>query len=130
MGARGSLVLLLLAGCGAASGTSSPGHPLECGPVITSLMARSKEFASQVMAGQQFDMSSQVNAVVDSYTPVLVQSCRQDHWSDELLACLDDMSVTDDPHKCNHYFTQDQAVALARRFLAAMTPRTRAPAAQ
>ena len=54
------------------------------------------------------------------------QSCREDRWSVELLGCLDGMTVTDDPHKCNHLFTIDQATSLSRRMLALMT---RPPAA-
>jgi hypothetical protein len=119
--AWGSIVVcLVLAGCGATSGSSSSGRPLECGPVVSSLFDRSKAFAQQVFAGQPYDPSKPIADVIAAIEPVFVESCREDHWSDELLACMDGMQVKDDPHKCNHLITNDQAVALTRRMLAVM----------
>lgn len=62
---------------------------------------------------------------IEAVTPAYVQSCRDDHWSAELLGRMDAMQVTDDPHGCNHLFTNDQAVGLARRVMAVMTQRLR-----
>lgn len=121
MAPRPIIVILLFVGCGATSGSSSHGRPLECGAVISDLFARSKAFATQIWAGQQVDMSKQLAELIETVTPVVVQSCRDDHWSMELLGCMDEMTVTDDPHKCNHLMTGDQAVAMARRLMPVMT---------
>jgi hypothetical protein len=91
--------------------------------VISSLLARSETFAKQVWGDRQPIPSQQLDAMIDRIKPPFVQSCRDDHWSEELLRCMDEMKVTDDPHKCNHLFTEDQMVALARRFMAVMSPR-------
>jgi hypothetical protein len=119
MASRALAVTTLLAACGATSGSSSsPHHPLECGPVIAGVLARSQAFASQIFAGRQPDPSQQVAQLIEKIEPVVIQSCRDDRWSLELLSCMDGFAVTDDPHKCNHLFTNDQAVALARRMVA------------
>ncbi len=114
-----AIVLALLVGCGATSGSSTSGRPLECGDVISNLFARSEAFAKQVW-GDRPVASSQLTGMIEAVKPVIVQSCRDDHWSVELLACLDRSAVTDDPHKCNHLFTNDQAVGLARRTIDAV----------
>jgi hypothetical protein len=120
MASRSIVVILALAGCGATSRSGSSGRPLECHAVISSLLARSQAFASQVFGDRYPYQSRLVGDVIEAVTPAFVQSCRDDRWSAELLGCLDQMTVTDDPHKCNHLFTTDQAVGLARRTLTVM----------
>jgi hypothetical protein len=121
MVARALAVLVLAGGCGATSGSAATARPLECDAVISSLMARSEKFVAQVWAGQQLDVSVQLATVIERVKPVMIESCRRDRWSPELLACMDRLTVVDDPHKCNHLVTEDQAVALARRFVAVMS---------
>jgi hypothetical protein len=64
--------------------------------------------------------------VIETVKPVVVQSCEDDRWSSELLACMDRLTVTDDPHTCNHLFTQDQVVGPSfrpsRRAASPLTP--------
>jgi hypothetical protein len=124
---RLGIALALAAGCGATSGSSSNGQPLGCDPVIPSLFHRSQAFAEQVWAGQRPELQTMLADMLQKVTAVMVQSCQQDRWSAELLGCLDGMTVTDDPHKCNHLFTQDQAVGLARRLMAVLAPPAAAP---
>ncbi len=112
------LAVFLLAGCGAASGSATRSSSLECDPVISNMFARSVGFVREVLRDQPPEMSKQLASTMDRIEPVLVQACREDRWSVELLGCLDGMTVTDDPHKCNHLFTEDQAVKLSRRMIA------------
>jgi hypothetical protein len=119
-----AIVLSVLLGCGATTGHSS-GQPLECGAVISNLLARSQAVVDQVWANQRFDPTKQLADALETVRPVIVESCRADRWSVDLLECLDGMAVTDDPHKCNHLFTTEQAVGLARRTIAVMTQRAR-----
>jgi hypothetical protein len=112
-------ILLVLAGCGATTGTSSPHR--ECSAVISSLFERSSTFVREVLGDRQ----PQLTDVIARLTPAVVQSCRDDHWSGELLACMDGLQVTDDPHKCNHLFTHDQAVGVAKRVMVVVGQWTR-----
>jgi hypothetical protein len=120
-----AVVVMLLAGCGGASGSSSGGStsqgPLECGAVLSKAFANSKGFVTEVWGEQQPELAKQVDHVFESIKPVVIQSCRDVRWSDELLGCMDGLSVTDDPHKCDHLYTRDQAVGLAKRLMAAIT---------
>lgn len=114
--------IVLLAGCGASSGSAGPSHPLACGPVISSVFGRSAGFAHEVWQGQQPDVSKELDEMMKKIEPIVEQSCRDDGWSRDLLACIDDITATDDPHKCDRYFTHDQAVNMARRMLTALMP--------
>jgi hypothetical protein len=123
MASRAVLLTLLLTGCATTSGSSAKSASLECGVVLPSLFARSKAVASQVLAGQPVEWTKPFEEMIEAVTPVAVQSCRDDRWSKALLGCMDGMTVTDDPHKCNHLFTSDQAVGFARRMMAMMNER-------
>jgi hypothetical protein len=79
---------------------------------------------AEILSGQQPVLTKQLEDMLESIKPVIIQSCRDDRWSVDLLGCMDQLSVTDDPHKCNHLFTKDQAVGLARRFMAVMMPKS------
>jgi len=124
MAVRFGILCALVAGCGASTGSAARGGPLRCDPVVPDLVARSKAFAGQVLAGQQPELQTMLADLLQKATAVMVQSCQDDRWSPDLLACLDGMTVTDDPHKCNHLFTSDQAVGLARRMMAIFTTTT------
>jgi hypothetical protein len=125
MASRAIVVMVLLAGCGASTGSWSSGEPLECGPVVSNLFARSSSFVVQVWGDQLPELSKQLADLVARLAPVVERSCRDDRWSVELLACVDRLRVTDDPHKCNHLFTIDQAVGLGRRMTAVIMQRPR-----
>jgi hypothetical protein len=124
MVARVGVVLVLVAGCGAAAGHSSTGHPLSCDPVIPSLFNRSQAFAAQVWGNERPELQATLADYIQKATVVTVQSCEQDRWSPEVLACLDEMTVTDDPHKCNSLFTAGEMLGLARRMMAVFAPPT------
>jgi hypothetical protein len=117
--------MLLLAACGATSGSSSSQRPVECGTVVSDLFARSNAVAMRIWGDLQPEVSKQLASMLDTITPVVIRSCRDDRWSPAVLECLAGMAVTDDPHKCNHLFTTDQAVGLTRRIVVVMTRVTR-----
>ena len=123
------VAIVLLAGCGAGahgSSESTGSARLECGPVVASLFARSEAFVAQIWGGEP-ELSRElttVTSMLDRLVPAVVSACRDDRWSGELLRCMDRIAVTDDPHKCNHLFTTDQAVGLARRLVPVMREAT------
>jgi hypothetical protein len=98
--------------------------PLDCAGVLTRAMDRSTGFAAQVWRGQQPVLYDQLATMMEKAKSVMVSACQDDHWSGDLLDCIDRMTVTDDPHKCNHLFTSDQAVDLTRRMMAMVLPKT------
>ncbi len=121
-----ALLLVLLVACGSKSTPSSsttgptpPAQPaqLACEPVLrkaadvaTQNAAASGDANAQAAAKQQVDVS----------LPVMISSCNEDGWSQQLLTCLDEAKTEPESGKCTELLTPEQTEKVTTRLAAAM----------